>query len=192
MRNGISVGLAAMLMACGVAATSNDAAESATQRTRPKAQPQRPVLDDMRFDRGGMAGCFDPNLSGSARTAAEAIGGVPCETPRRATTTPPAQRAGATAWIVGAWVTRGTPCGGEGLVIERDGTFVAESESGSWTLAGNTLTLVTRRTFDMGDVDSEQELKPPRTTQFSVTSSTARAFSMRQAGERVWNMVRCR
>lgn len=77
MKKRVPIAIAAALTACGaVATTSNDSAESAPQKSA-KAKPQ-PRIGVERFDQGGMVGCFDPNLSGYARVAAERIGGVPC------------------------------------------------------------------------------------------------------------------
>jgi hypothetical protein len=71
---------AVLLAACGVlATTSNDAAESAPRKTA-KAK-QQPRIGVQRYEQGGMAGCFNPSLSGYARAAAERIGGVPCDRP---------------------------------------------------------------------------------------------------------------
>lgn len=78
MQKRVPIMIAAVLTACGaVATTSNDSAESAPQKGA-KAK-QTPQVGPNRYDQGGMAGCFDPRLSGQARTAAERIGGVPCE-----------------------------------------------------------------------------------------------------------------
>jgi len=77
MQRSLPVSVAILLAACGAATTtSNDAAESATQSSG-KAK-QQPRIGFENFDRGGMAGCFDPNLSGYARQQAERIGGQPC------------------------------------------------------------------------------------------------------------------
>lgn len=87
MRKGVLVSIAALLAACcAVATTTNDAAESAPQKSA-KAKKQ-PSAGFRRYEEGGMAGCFDPKLSGYARAAAERIGGVPCETPSGATGQP--------------------------------------------------------------------------------------------------------
>lgn len=138
-----SLGLAAALMACGAAPVINDAAESATQRTRPKARPQRPEIGPPRFDQGGMAGCFDPNLSGYARAAAERIGGVPCDTPRR-TIPSGAASSGATS-IIGAWVQETGYCAsGDPVLFERGGGYRNSGGdlAGNWSLSGDTLTIV--------------------------------------------------
>jgi hypothetical protein len=78
MKKRVPVAIAAVLTACGaVVTTSNDSAESAPQKS---SKAKQPVLNYPSYDRGGMAGCFDPKLSGYARVAAERIGGVPCKT----------------------------------------------------------------------------------------------------------------
>jgi hypothetical protein len=185
MKKGLSLGLSALLMACGVAAT-NDTAESATQRARPKARPQRPVLDDMRFDQGGMAGCFDPNLSGYARRAAEEIGGVPCETPRRPA---PAATSRGASWLVGRWISRGGSCDSdEGIAYSANGTFVTDIQSGRWRLIGDTLSETGLRD-EQGD-----PIRSPRYDISRILSVAANrnSFSVRYPDGQVWHMVRCR
>lgn len=94
------------------------------------------------------------------------------------------------SWLVGAWTIRGEPCGGFGTSFDADGTFTADSEKGTWTLAGNVLTVVTRANFVLGE-EGETPVRNPRPVRSTVLSSAARAFSFRDGAGRVWNMVRC-
>jgi hypothetical protein len=81
MKKRVPIVIAAVLTACGaVATTSNNSAESAPQKGAKAKQP--PSAGFPRYEQGGMAGCFDPRLSGYARAAAERIGGVPCAASR--------------------------------------------------------------------------------------------------------------
>jgi hypothetical protein len=192
MRNGISIGLAAMLMACGVAATSNGAAESATQKARPRArpqpQPQRPLVE--RFDEGGMAGCFDPNLSGFARAAAERIGGVPCDDAPAGRATRSATPSRQAAWIVGRWIARGSSCQSDGgIAYYDDGSFNAEGNLGRWQLNGNSLIETA-----LSDGETGEDIQNPQPDRSHITSIAANrnAFTVRYADGRVFNMVRCR
>lgn len=107
MKKRVPLAVAAALTACGaVATTSNDAAESAPQG-KSKAAQKQPQIGFPDSSRGGMAGCFDPSLSGYARTQAERIGGVPCE-----------QEAGETETGGASWVGeyRGPVDGATGVV----------------------------------------------------------------------------
>jgi hypothetical protein len=306
MQRSLPVSVAILLAACGVAATtSNDAAESATQSSGKAKQRQRVGFES--FDRGGMAGCFDPNLSGYARQAAERIGGVPCaEAPATsatgsdpwigeyegpaaegmtghvsiaAGTAPNRYRLGidvtgpgcsgsingtgiatnnrmslterapgqaeqcrislvrngstivvgeiegclyfhgaqcsfdarvtrqssasarptarpapsaARPWIVGAWVSRGVSCGGEGVLYGADGTYTNGAQSGRWQLSGNTLTETALQAIEMGE--SETPIRNPRPIRSQILSvaPNRNAFTMRTADGQVWQMVRCR
>lgn len=97
MKKRIPIAIAAALTACGaVATTSNDSAESAPQKSAKAKQPPRVGFES--FDKGGMAGCFDPKLSGYARAAAERIGGVPCKTSTSAQSSG-APSAGGESWL---------------------------------------------------------------------------------------------
>ena len=308
MQKSVLVLAAAALAACGAAVTSsNDAAQSATQKNRPNAPPPGGV-GFQNFDEGGMAGCFDPNLTGYPRAAAERAGGVPCQggksgvstsssdpwlgtymarveggtatmsianggAPSRyrvgfEVTTPSgcsgevdgvavasgnrlslivpvpdsgsqcridinrngarvaaqesdcfyfhgaqcefsgsyARQGGAAApsrvsaaasarapSIVGAWVLRGEQCGGEGLVIQTNGVYLSGEESGRWSLAGNTLTFTAlQRAIPGGGLGEDEPVRNPRPERHQILAQSARAFSMRAPGGRVWNMVRCR
>jgi hypothetical protein len=108
-----------------------------------------------------------------------------------ASTPSPAQRPA--PWIVGAWVSRGEDCQGDsGLVIERDGTYIAGgSESGRWTLSGATLTFTALQTFEMGE-DEASPIRNPRPMPHRILSRTANAYTSRTPRGETWNMVRCR
>ena len=122
MKKRIPLAIAAVLTACGaVATTSNDSAESAPQKSA-KAKHQ-PRVGFERFDKGGMAGCFDPKLSGYARAAAERIGGVPCKQEARST---PAAAKGADPFA-GRWSADFDGGGGNVTIIRRSPT-----ESSYW------------------------------------------------------------
>jgi hypothetical protein len=94
MQKGIFVSVAALLAACGGSATTNSSETDSTAPLTDRANVQKAAqIGFQRYDQGGMAGCFDPNLSGYARAAAERIGGVPCEE------TSQVDRADSDAWI---------------------------------------------------------------------------------------------
>ncbi len=84
MQKSIPIGFALILTACGsTVATIGNTAEAATQKQRRSApRPQRDVGFRDFDDNAGMAGCFDPRLSGYPRRAAIAAGGHPCATSR--------------------------------------------------------------------------------------------------------------
>jgi hypothetical protein len=96
MQKSVLVLGAAVLAACGAAVTSsNNAAQSATQRSRGTAPPRGVGVPNF-HQSGGMAGCFDPNLSGYPRAAAERAGGVPCAQQRSTGAT--GEGAGGASW----------------------------------------------------------------------------------------------
>lgn len=84
------IAIAAILTACGAAATSADNSADASQSARRGGDQQRKQqreLDaylkeaaDMEsaVQNGGIPGCFDPSLTGRERAVAERLGGVPC------------------------------------------------------------------------------------------------------------------
>ena len=309
MQRSIPVSFAILLAACGVAATtSNDAAESATQKSRGKAK-QQPRIGFESFDRGGMAGCFDPRLSGYARAAAERIGGVPCETgaagnnaggdpwvgeyegpadegmrgtvsiargsaanryrvevgvagpgcgggvdgtgtvannrmslsvrvpdepeqcqifldrngsslnvteaggclyfhgaqcrfdarvsrTRSAGAAPNNARASAPSrpaapWIVGAWATSLHDCRGmNGVTLLGDGNYIGADESGRWSLAGTTLTLVITH-VPTEDPDADEQLRQPRRASVSVAPLANGRMSWRVGNRPAIAMMRC-
>jgi hypothetical protein len=96
---------------------------------------------------------------------------------------------GAAPWIVGAWVPRGVACGGDGLVFQPDGVFMTVGEFGRWQLAGKALTFTVTHRGDMGEEQPVQNLQPSRWT---VTASSARAFTMTDGAGSVSHMIRCR
>lgn len=189
MRHGTLIGLAAALAACGVATTvPNDSADAQQRRGRP--QPKQPAnsVRVPNFDYpGGMAGCFDPNLSGYPRAAAERAGGVPCATPRRTTTNNPASRG--TTWIVGWWIEREEFCGEGGVTYRADGTYTTDIQTGRWRLSGNTLieTPLTNEE-EGGRIRNPQ----PERSQILSVAANRNAFTVRYPDGRVWNMKRCR
>ncbi len=91
MQTSLPISVAVLLAACGVAATSSN--DMADAQARGGKQKQRPSIGFENFEQGGMAGCFDPKLSGYARQAAERAGGRPCGD------APAASPAGADSWI---------------------------------------------------------------------------------------------
>ena len=311
MQRSLPITIAVLLAACGAAVTStNDAAESATQKNRRNAPP-RGGIGFQNYDQGGMAGCFDPNLSGYPRAAAERAGGVPCDQtqsnaagaqagdgwaghyagqfdggrgeftitgPRRvgfaydvrmsvagggcsgeangsgdargnvltfaiptgnqvegaglcqitlrrngnvvrvsedgcmelhgmscefsgsatrlggsaAASQPRAATASAgSPWIVGAWVGRGERCGGEGWVINTDGTYYDTDGSGRWSLSGNALTATMLRRVTE-DADMDAPVRSPRAVHSQIVSHDARSMSVRFPNGRVVQFVRCR
>jgi hypothetical protein len=303
MQRSLPVSVAILLAACGVAATtSNDAAESATQKSGKAKQRARVGFES--FDRGGMAGCFDPNLSGHARAAAERIGGVPCaEAPAttaagsdswigeyegpavegmtagvsirrgvapnryqvrvevggpgcggqvegmgiaannrmtvivpvsegsgqcrvqldrngstlsmdesddclgmhgaqcrfeaRVTRQGPARAAvmptrpmpvSGNAWIVGAWIARGGPCG-EGVTYSANGTYITDIQTGRWQLNGNTLIETALTNDEEGGVVRNPQ---PGRSQILSVAANRNAFVVRYPDGEVYDMVRCR
>jgi hypothetical protein len=96
------------------------------------------------------------------------------------------------SWIVGAWVTRGEHCGGHGITFNANGTYGTAEDSGTWTLAGNTLTSVSRVVFEMGDMESERAVPNPRPVRATVLSRNASSFTLRGPDGSVATMVRCR
>jgi hypothetical protein len=79
MQKSIPIGIFLGLAACGAAVTtSNNSAEAVTQGQRRNAPPRDVGFENFSDRPGGMAGCFDPRLSGYPRRAAEAAGGRPC------------------------------------------------------------------------------------------------------------------
>jgi hypothetical protein len=299
MKKRVPIAIAAVLTACGaVATTSNDSAESAPQK-RTKAKPQ-PRVGVESFDRGGMAGCFDPKLSGYARAAAERIGGVPCKTatsadqsgvdpwagqytgtaemkiaragpgrysvyidaggpgcggeiegpatasgdrltlavkspqpgyqqcrimfdragstlqastsgdcylftggdcsfdgpyrrsqPASATARAPSAQS-SRSWLVGAWVSQGFACGGEGLIYEADGTYGTDAQSGRWQLTGNVLTETALQTVEMGEGETPIRNPRPVRSQILSVAPNRNAYTVRTTNGEVWHMVRCR
>lgn len=109
-------------------------------------------------------------------------------TARSATVNVPASKA-AQPWIVGAWTMRGEPCGGEGLVIEPDGSFFNIGELGRWQLAGNALTFTVTARGDMGD---ERPVANPRPARTQILSRSATSLSLRHPDGTVSHLVRCR
>lgn len=306
MQKRVPIAIAAVLTACGaVATTSNDTAESAPQKT---AKAKQPSAGFPRYEQGGMAGCFNPNLSGQARVAAERIGGVPCNQSsasdangaggdpwvgsytgdfdggggevaisrasggrynveasvggpgcsgsisgvgtasgnrlsfsdkmtvgeqgsaictmtlaregnrlsvsgagechfwsgmscgmngtvtrqgrnESSSVSPPAPTRAARPWIVGAWVSRGFACGGDGVNYEADGTFASDIQSGRWQLTGSTLIETTLHNEEAGG--AVRNPRPVRSQILSVAPNR-NAFTMRTADGEVWQMVRCR
>jgi hypothetical protein len=311
MKKRVPIAIAAVLTACGaVATTSNDSAESAPQKGTAK---QQQTVGFPNYEQGGMAGCFDPKLSGYARAAAERIGGVPCaessstgasgngttaagswagryegsfdggegeailtgpsrvgnnynaelsvagggcsgqasaagaprgnvltlEIPtgnmaddnaglcritltrqgdtlrvrengcaelhgmscgfsgsvaRRGGTTSASDpvSVGESSWLVGAWVSRGVACGGEGLVYEADGTYGSDAQSGRWQLTGTTLTETALATVELGEDSTPIRNPRPVRSQILAIAPNRNAFAMRTANGEVWHMVRCR
>lgn len=96
------------------------------------------------------------------------------------------------SWIVGAWTVRGEPCGGHGITFNADGTYGTAEDTGTWTLAGNTLTSVSRATFEMGDMESERAVANPRPVRATVVSRTANSFVQRYSDGSVSTLIRCR
>jgi hypothetical protein len=87
MKSTTLIGIAAILSACGAAATSGENAADAGQGSRPGNDQQQRELDaflkdasgmQSAVDGGGAPGCFDPSLAGRERAVAERLGGVPC------------------------------------------------------------------------------------------------------------------
>jgi hypothetical protein len=192
MKKTFSVSLAAMLMACGIGANSSgDAADAAAQRSRPKARPRQPVVDDMRFDRGGMAGCFDPNLSGYARRAAEEIGGVPCDEQPNRRAAGPATPSHQATWIIGEWGSGGDTCSLNGPIFEAGGGYYFSDERGRWSLAGNTLTLAVTHVSDDGG-DSEYPLRQPRRMTVRVSPLPDGRMRWQEANTPARVFLRCR
>lgn len=139
MKKRVPIAIAAVLTACGaVTTTSNDAAESAPQKSaKPRQQPR---VGFERFDRGGMAGCFDPKLSGYARAAAERIGGVPCKTPSGADQGGGDPWAGQYSGTAEMKITRAGP-GRYSVYIDSGGPGCGGEIEGGATASGNRLTL---------------------------------------------------
>ena len=106
---------------------------------------------------------------------------------------PPPRTASAAAgssWIVGAWVLGGTDnCGGDGFVVNADGTYADAVSSGRWSLAGNTLT-TTMTTRLSGD--DEIAVRPARVTRSQIVRHDPRTFSIRSPNGSVSHLVRCR
>jgi hypothetical protein len=146
MKKRVPIAIAAVLTACGAVATNSNEAESAPQKSAKAKQP--PSAGFPRYEQGGMAGCFDPKLSGYARAAAEHIGGLPCNTPTSA------EQGEGDSWI-GKYAGRGdggatqftvTAGGGAGrysVAGELIGEGGCSGElSGTGTASGNHLTLI--------------------------------------------------
>jgi hypothetical protein len=150
MKKRVPIAIAAVLTACGAVATNSNEAESAPQKSAKAKQP--PSAGFPHYEQGGMAGCFDPKLSGYARAAAERIGGVPCK--QTTSATPAAARAGSDLFA-GRWSADFDGGGGNVTIIPRGPTQssywiemdVANSEgcagelSGEGTARNNRLTL---------------------------------------------------
>jgi len=120
MSKRIVITAAAILAACGgVATTADNSAEAADQGKKAGAEEagKQRALQRMRemqgFDDGGMAGCFDPKLSGRERAVAERLGGKPCEDESARAPTAGARASGTSAsGFAGHW--EGQFDGGEG------------------------------------------------------------------------------
>jgi hypothetical protein len=203
MRNGTLIGLAAALAACGAASTvTNNSAEAQQRRTTQKqgqAARRQPRPDPLQRERelngfqerGGMAGCFDPRLRGYPRAAAERIGGRPCATPRRTTTTPNRVASTGTSWIIGEWGPGGDMCSLNGPTLKAGGVYEGMDGRGRWSLAGSTLTLVVTHVSDDGG-DSEYQLRQPRRMTVRVAQLPNGGLRWQAANDRARDFVRCR
>jgi hypothetical protein len=186
MQKSIPIGIALILAACGSAVTTTgNSAEAATQKQRRQA-PTRPHVgfEDFSDRPGGMAGCFDPRLTGYPRRAAIAAGGRPCVTSRA----PGASRATrgaafASNWPAGRWTLRGEDCGGHTWLLDSNGVYYATNERGLWTLDGNVLFLN----------PSMENNRPSggRQARAIIVARSADSFSMRAANGAVSHWVRC-
>ncbi|MEA3013348.1 MAG: hypothetical protein QOD42_1893 [Sphingomonadales bacterium] len=89
MKRTTPIAIAAILTACGAAATNADNAANTNQSARRGGDQQRELdafLKDASgmqsaVDGGGAPGCFDPSLTGRERAVAERLGAVPCPAP---------------------------------------------------------------------------------------------------------------
>ena len=60
--------------------------------------------------------------------------------------------------LVGAWVLPGGACdSGEPIRLSADGGYATEGATGTWTLRGRTLTIVSRTTAAIGEGDAAPE-----------------------------------
>lgn len=158
MKKRVPLAIAAALAACGVAATADNAADSAQTSAKrdkqgaAKIDPVKEHLDLLRAtEGGGMPGCFDPSLSGRPRAVAERLGGVPCDS----------GAGGSDAGSSDSWpgIYDGESDGGSLMVTVKDGTapnrFPVSVEvigdggcggevSGTGVVSGNKMALIAR------------------------------------------------
>jgi hypothetical protein len=174
MQNGIPFGIALILAACGSAAFTTEA--NAQKQRRPA--PARPQVGIQNFadSPGGMAGCFDPNLSGNQRRAAIAMGGRPCATSRASRGATVA--ASARNWPVGVWALRDIGCRGDTLTIMTNGVYSTRGERGLWSLNGNVM-------FMNPTTAGGQQMR------VSVLARSADTFTIRNANGQVSHWTRC-
>ncbi len=109
----------------------------------------------------------------------------------------PSRRAASTAattqpFIVGAWVSRGFACGGDGVIYEVDGTYATDGQAGRWQLSGNTLIETALETVELGEGETPIQNPRPVRSQILSVAPNRNAFTMRTADGEVWHMVRCR
>ena len=125
------------------------------------------------------------NFEGSVTRRGEAAAAPPPRT---------ASAAADSSWIVGAWVPGGTgTCGGEGWVLNANGSYADLQGSGRWSMTGNTLTLtMTARIPPDGDITEEIPVRPARITRSLILHHNLGTFSVRYANGRVGHFVRCR
>ena len=95
-------------------------------------------------------------------------------------------------WIVGAWVSRGFACGGDGVIYEADGTYSTDIQSGRWQLTGNTLTETALQTSELGEDETPVANPRPVRSQILSIAPNRNAFTMRTEDGETWHMVRCR
>lgn len=132
------IAVAATLAACGgVAWPLTNAADSAPQKS---AKPKQSV-GVPRYDKGGAAGCFNPNLRGYARAVAESIGGVPCARSTAPSGATPTQLA-----LAGLWTFGTSLCDGSSpfLRLWRDGRYQGTQTAGAWRLVGREIVFAYR------------------------------------------------
>lgn len=186
MQKSIPIGIALILAACGAAVTTDNTAEARQKNTR-RNTPQRDVGFPNFDDNAGMAGCFDPNLTGYQRRAAIAAGGRPCATPRSSRPLRPAPGAreplAANNDFAGRWTLRGESCNGTTWDFMPTGVYYAPGERGLWTLDGTALFL--------NPAMEQNRPSGGRQVRISIVARSRDAFTMRAGNGEVTHWVRC-
>jgi hypothetical protein len=100
-------------------------------------------------------------------------------------------RSAADTWIVGNWIGPTGSCF-HATVYNADGTWFSGGNSGTWTLAGDTLThVLLEQEGSDPDSDAVTRVPNPRPEPSTVTSRATNAFTQRGPDGQSWEMTRC-
>ena len=92
--------------------------------------------------------------------------------------------------LIGSWAPEGEPCDGDaGIIYNADGTWIASGSSGTWTVRGSLLVMLTRLRGEPGE--AMRRFNPPERDNNTIVSISQKSMTQRFSDGSVMSFLKC-